>query len=240
MDFIDTHVHLQDFNTDFAPSILADSEAQKLVLIAAQEADFDKIARLLRRYPERLTAAFGVHPWYEAGEQELASLKRCLQMFPHALVGEIGVDALRHPPTPAQHQSFSAQLDIARQFNRPVVVHAAKAFEALKKHEDELKNVKFVHHGFVKNMELLHFINRCGGYIGLGALFLKQEKAAQFLARMPQDKILFETDAPYRVTDSGYLGAVQENLRALAVIAGQPVEELAARLVSNAEEFMKC
>lgn len=240
MDFIDTHVHLQDFNADFAPPVLAAPEAQKLVLIAAQETDFDKIARLLQRYPERLNAAFGIHPWYEAGERDFASLKRCLQMFPQALVGEIGVDALRQPPTAAQHQSFSAQLDIARQFNRPVVVHAAKAFEALKEHEGALKNIKFVHHGFVKNIELLRFINRCGGYIGLGALFLKQEKAAQFLAEMPQDKILFETDAPYRVNDSGYLTAVQENLRALASIAGQPVEELAARLITNAKEFMKC
>ena len=149
------------------------------------------------------------------------------------------MDELKEPVSPGQHDLFAAQLEIATAYRRPVIVHAAKAFAALTEHETALKKVKFSHHGFVKNRELLKFINKCGGYIGLGVLFLKQEKAAEMWAMMPQDRILFETDAPYRVDETKYNEAVQENLRRLAEIAGEEPEALAERLIKNAEDFLR-
>lgn len=71
----------------------------------------------------------------------------------------------------------------------------------------------------------------------MGALFLKQEKAAEMWAMMPQDRILFETDAPYRVDETKYNEAVQENLRRLVEIAGEEPEALEERLIKNAEDF---
>ena len=100
--------------------------------------------------------------------------------------------------------------------------------------------MKFVHHGFVKNRELIKFINSCGGYFGLGAHFLKQEKAAAMFAEMPQNKILFETDAPYQVGEDKYLLAVRENLEKLAVISKMAVSELEELLLQNAEDFLRC
>ena len=242
MQFIDTHIHLQDFSADFAPAVLENAAAKRLVLVAAKKEDFAKIAGLLERYPHKLSGAFGVHPWYWQEEIGLVQEALCemLKKFPKALIGEIGVDGLKEPVSEGQHKLFLAQLEVAREFCRPVIVHAAKAFAALKEHEAMLKEVKYVHHGFVKNRELLTFINQTGGYIGLGALFLKQEKAREMWEMMPRDKILFETDAPYRVSEEDYNKKVQENLFKLAEIAGQNPEELAAQLVCNAEEFLQC
>lgn len=238
MQFIDTHIHLQDFKPDFAPRVLASSEAKRLVLVSAKGDDFDKIAALLRAYPHQLIGAFGVHPWYWREELPIEELKEMLRQFPQALIGEIGVDELKEPVSDGQHQLFSKQLAVAWTFNRPVIVHAAKAFNGLMVHEAALKEVRYVHHGFVKNPELLKFINKTGGYIGLGALFLKQEKAQEMWAMMPKDKILFETDAPYRVDETRYNEIVQENLAKLAEIAGVSIEELGAQLVANAEAFL--
>lgn len=240
MQFIDTHIHLQDFSADFAPAPLENKEARRLVLVAAKKEDFAKIAGFLERYPHKLLGAFGVHPWYWREEMGQEALKEMLKKFPKALVGEIGVDELKEPVNEGQHKLFSAQLEVAKEFCRPVIVHAAKAFEALKEHEAALKEVKYVHHGYVKNRELLKFIKQTGGYIGLGALFLRQEKAREMWEIMPRDKILFETDAPYRVSEEDYNKKVQENLLKLAEIAGQNPEELAAQLVCNAEEFLRC
>lgn len=238
MKFIDTHIHLQDFKPDFAPQVLDNPEADKLVLVSASTEDFEKIAALVTTYPDKLIASFGVHPWYYEDEFSVESLKEMLKKFPNALVGEIGVDELKEPVSDAQHQLFSKQLAVAWTFNRPVIVHAAKAFNALVTHEAELKEVKYVHHAFVKNPELMKFINKTGGYFGLGSLFLKQEKAHEMWEMMPKDKILFETDAPYRFDEAHYNNIVQENLLKLAEIAQMPLEDLSARLINNAETFL--
>lgn len=240
MQFIDTHVHLQDFSADFAPAVFKNREAKRLVLVSAQKEDFFKIAELLDTYPDKLQGAFGVHPWYWREEAPLEMLRTYLKKFPQALVGEIGVDELKEPVSDGQRELFLAQFEVAKEFCRPVIVHAAKAFTALRAYENELKSIKYVHHGFVKNDELLQFINKTGGYIGLGSLFLRQERAREMWQMMPQDKILFETDAPFRVNDAEYNEKVQESLGKLAEIAGESKDALAEQLVRNAEEFLRC
>ena len=116
MQFIDTHIHLQDFKAEYAPQVLANDEARRLVLVAAAREDFAKIAALLRRYPAKLGGAFGLHPWYWREETPIAELEAYLQEFPQAAVGEIGVDGLREPPSDGQHALFEAQLKTAEAF----------------------------------------------------------------------------------------------------------------------------
>ena len=239
MQFIDTHIHLQDFKSDFAPMVLNNSDAQKLVLVSATSDDFAKIAQFLRKFSDKFVGAFGIHPWYYRQKPPLEEMRKMLRLFPNALVGEIGVDELKETVCDKQHELFSVQLEVAREFSRPVIVHAAKAFSALVEHERELKQIKFSHHGFVKNTELIKFINKCGGYIGLGALFLKQEKAREMWKMMPLDKILFETDAPFRVNEENYNQIVQDNLLRLADIAELDPDVLAQQLLKNAQEFLK-
>lgn len=240
MQFIDTHIHLQDFKEDFAPRVLESLSVRRLVLVSACVADFAKVAALYEQYPQKVVPAFGVHPWYADDGVEMEVLKAYLKRFDKALVGEIGVDGIRKAPDEAQHKLFSAQLEVAKEFNRPVIVHAAKVFDALMEHEAALKSVRFSYHGFVKNRELIKFINKCGGYFGLGAHFLKQEKASDMFADMPSNKVLFESDAPYQVRDEGYLEAVAGNLQRLSEIAQLPEEILCERLIYNAEDFLRC
>ena len=61
---------------------------------------------------------------------------------------------------------------------------------------------------------------------------------AEMWAMMPKDRILFETDAPFRLDEAHYGDLVQDNLRRLAEIAGEAPEALAAQLVRNAENFL--
>ncbi len=239
MHFIDTHIHLQDFKDDFALEIINSLALEKGVLVSAVKSDWDKITEYLRLYPKRFIGAFGLHPWYYNEENFVDDLEAKLQEFPNALVGEIGVDELKEKVCDKQHQLFNIQLGLAKKYNRGVIIHAAKAFEALKEHKKQLCEVKFVHHGFVKNIEILKFVNDCGGYVGIGSLFLKQEKAKDFWAVMDKKKILFETDAPYRVSEENYFSIVEENLSKLACIVDMDKSELVDMLNRNAEEFLK-
>lgn len=240
MQFIDTHIHLQDFKADFAPEVLADEAIKKLVVLSAKEEDFAKVAELAKAYPEKIVPAFGVHPWYKSECCEVDEICEMLQSFDQAVVGEIGVDGIKGNPDEEQHRLFSTQLAVARKLGRPVVVHGAKAFDALREHEQELKSVKFVYHGFVKNRDLIKFINKCGGFFGIGTHFLQQEKAVNMFAEMPKNRVLFETDAPYQVKDSGYGATVQEMLARLVIISGMATDEMSGLLLQNAEEFLKC
>lgn len=239
VQFIDTHVHLQDFNGDCALSVLKDSRLSKLVLVSTKRDDFSHVAKFVQGYADKCVGAFGVHPWYYKESFLEDELKNYLLKFPKALVGEIGVDELRDKVCPKQHELFEAQLMIAKEFKRPVIVHAARAFMALKEHEKMLKEVKYVHHGFVKNSELLKFIIGTEGYIGLGSLFLLQAKAKEMWKMMPSDRVLFETDAPYRIREEEYLQVIEDNILKLSEISGEDKDKLALRLMDNAEAFMK-
>lgn len=238
MQFIDTHIHLQDFKADFAPRVLENFKVKRLVLVSAQAKDFAKVAALYEQYPQKVIPAFGLHPWYTDEGEDMPLLRTYLKRFSKALVGEIGVDGIRVIPSEAQHRLFTAQLEVAKAFNRPVIIHAARAFNALVTHEAALKEVRFSYHGFVKNRELIKFINKCGGYFGLGAHFLKQEKAKEMFADMPPNKVLFETDAPYQVRDERYVETAEENLRQLAKITRLSEEILSEMLIQNAEDFL--
>lgn len=239
MHFIDTHLHLQDIKEDFALEIINSPMLEKGILVSAVKNDWEKIAGYMRKYPERFVGAFGLHPWYYNEENFVDDLEAKLKEFPNALIGEVGVDELKEPVCDKQHQLFDIQLGLAKKYKRSVIIHAAKAFEALKEHKKDLCEVKFAHHGFVKNVEILKFVNECGGYVGLGALFLKQEKARDFWKVMDKKKVLFETDAPYRVNEADYFNNVDENLSKLADIVEMDKLELIDLLNNNAKEFLR-
>lgn len=240
MQFIDTHIHLQDFKSDFAPKVLANPDIKRLVVVSAVKADFAKVAALMNSHPDKIVGAFGIHPWSYREEVAIEALKNYLKAFPEALVGEIGVDGIKEKPGEEQKALFSAQMSMAKEFKRPVVLHAAKAFAALTLFEKELKEVKFVYHGYVKNRELLKFILKCGGYIGLGAHFLKQGNAVELWHDMPKDRVLFETDAPYQTSDEDYNDTVQERMAGFARISKLSAHELEGLFIKNAEDFLRC
>ena len=239
MHFIDTHIHLQDFNVDFAPQVIGNESLVKAVLVSANVDDFDKIDKIIVAHPDKFMGAFGLHPWYFENIDRVDEIKKYLIKYPNALVGEIGVDRLRGEVNDGQRKLFYKQLELAEEFDRNIIIHAAKAFDELKEFEKELKNVTFVHHGFVKNEELIYFINKCGGYIGIGSLFLKQENAKEMVKKMPIDKILFETDAPFRVNQEDYGEIAKTNIKKLANLMGDE-DKMLEQLFNNAKEFLRC
>lgn len=240
MHFIDTHIHLQDFNDDFALKVLRCDYLRKMVLIASREEDYEKIGKYLDEYANKIIGAFGIHPWYANLDFNEEKLIKCLKKYPNALVGEIGLDGIKNKVSDEQRELFRRELEIAKNFSRPVIIHGAKAFGELALYEKELKSVKFVYHGFTKNMELIKFINKCGGYFGLGAMFLRQKDAKSMIENMPKNKILFETDAPYQVREENYFFEVKENMEKLSYLLGVFGVKFDDLFIENAEEFIRC
>ena len=240
MHFIDTHIHLQDFNPDFALEVINNLNLKKMILISAKNEDFQKISSLATKYKDKIIPAYGIHPWYNNTKNSINALEKELSNNPHALVGEIGLDNLKQKVSPLQHDLFNQQLDLAKRYNRPIIIHGAKAFAELLAYENTLKQLKFVYHGFTQNIELIKFINRCNGYFGLGPMFLKQKNASNYFSLMPINKILFETDAPYQLDEKTYNQTTKENLEKLSKISTIPLSKLQDILLKNTMEFIKC
>lgn len=167
-----------------------------------------QVLQLCATYPDRLFPAVGVHPtraitenW--ADRQQLAHLAA---EPPVIAIGECGLDY--HFPRKEQHRAkqhlwFFYQLHLARKFQKPVILHVRNA------HEDILRILRLhpahklggVVHCFCAGWEIAEQYLALGYHIGIGGALLQQPDRAQELwdavRRIPLDRILVETDAPY-------------------------------------------
>ena len=239
MQFIDTHIHLQDDKSNNATEIInraKEEGAVKLLCVAALEEDWDKIETLSKQFSEMIVPAFGLHPWYMASVKQgwQNRLIEKMQKFPYALIGECGLDGFK-PEIEKQKNLFAEQIKIAERFKRPLIIHAVKAVPLMEDFWDDLPE-KFVIHGFNDKAEFLKRIIQKGGYIGIGSGLLKTPKAKEILNLIPQDKLLFETDAPFQ---ANYPWQIKEQARQIALLRQESAEELAQQVYQNSVEFIK-
>jgi len=194
------------------------------------------VAELAMKFPQMIVPAFGIHPWYVTTAKDgwQTRLQQNLQKFPQALIGEAGLDGLK-PEVEQQKQLFAEHIKLAKEYQRPLIIHAVKAVPLLEDFWNELPE-KFVFHGFNGKVELLQKILQHGGYVGIGSGLLKTPKAGEILKQIPINCLLFETDAPYLAT---YPWAIIEQAQKIADLCGKNIETLMQQVYSNSLEFIK-
>ena len=170
---------------------------------------------------------FGVHPWETlddgttgtGGTTEtrralvpdipvvpdvsfLASLRAQLLDHPNAGVGEIGLDRLKSRDiSPRMREVFEAQLALALELGRPVVLHGAKCWgqvvAAVKVQGAEAPGSRFLFHGFSRSDGLIPEIVKLGGFISVGPAVLNDHAVnyRELVKKIPLDRLLVETDA---------------------------------------------
>ena len=145
---------------------------------------------------------YGLHPWQaiELGEAALLPLRENLSTDPHAGVGEIGLDRLKEKTISlAQRTAFAAQLEIAAEFKRPVVLHGAKCWgevvAACRPYAGRIP--AFLFHGFSRSGGLLPDIAALNGFVGIGAALLNDHAVnyRTLVREVPIERVLVETDA---------------------------------------------
>lgn len=203
--WIDTHNHLHDPRLgDAEPVIAAMREAgvERCVVNATSEADWPAVAALAGCHPDFVMPAFGVHPWKahtaEAGwETRLAGM---LERFPHASLGECGLDGwVSEPAMEIQMPVFLAQLRLAREMDRPMTIHCLKAWQPLfDAFQQETPPARFLMHSFGGSIEIARRLLPAGAFFSFSGYFLHPRKAAvlEVFHQLPMDRILMETDAP--------------------------------------------
>ena len=217
---------------------------EHIVVIGESLAGSDR-AVALARATQGLSATAGVHP-HEASSWSAAAAARVRELLaaPEVVaVGETGLDYhYMHSPREIQRSAFEAQLALAGEARKPVVVHARDAdadMAAILRGLGTQAPV-VVLHSFSSGDDVWDAGMTIGAYFSFsGMITFKNWTQTGRLADCPPERLLLETDAPYlapvphrgRRNEPGFVRAVAERA---ATIRGEPLETLAQRTTENA------
>lgn len=242
MKYFDAHNHLQNFSSDaeLDSAMKAASEAgvEGMICCGTMPDDWARVLEISCRYPG-VTPGFGLHPWFQAEDGWLGKLEEFLRRVPGACAGEIGLDGTKD--LPGQEGDFISQLELARRYGRPAVLHCVgswdRMLELVKKHPPS----SFILHAYGGSPELVRDFSALGGYFSFGGELTdpKREKLRAALAAVPGERLLFETESPKPDAPGWRSGpaGIAEVVQAAAGALGKPPEELAELSLANAERF---
>ena len=246
---IDSHCHLdylaRDGDLEEIVGRARRAGVSAMVTICTKLSEFDVVRGIAQRFPE-VSCSVGVHP-HEAAEegQETPDRLRALADLPEVVgIGETGLDYFyEHSPREAQQRSFRSHIAAARQTGLPLIVHTRDADAdtvAILREEAEAGAMSGVIHCFTAGPALAEAALELGFYIGVSGImtFKKAEELRETLRRVPLERLLVETDAPYLapVPQRGKRNEpafVVHTAAALAELKAVTVDELAEATTYN-------
>ncbi len=143
--------------------------------------------------------SIGIHPWYineKSATEEISFIQKNAQNKNVLAIGECGLDKLVNTEPSLQEQTFKAQLEIAAQVQKPVIVHCVKAFDSLVRIKKEMNvHVPLIVHGFNNNEQIAKELIKNGFYLSFGKALLQEDSnATKAIKLTPLDSIFLETD----------------------------------------------
>ncbi len=160
---------------------------------------------LARERPALIRATAGVHPHHaaELDVTQLPLLRELLQSPEVCAAGECGLDYFRNfAPHAAQQRAFRWQLELAVEVGKPAFLHQRDAHDAflaiLRDYRSQLSGA--VAHCFTGGVSELEDCLALDLYIGITGWICDERRGVQLrdaVARIPADRLLLETDAPY-------------------------------------------
>jgi len=209
-----------------------------------------RAALALAQEHANLYATAGVHPHHarECDEQTIPRLREIAKSPRAVAIGECGLDFNRnYSPHPDQEKWFLAQVDLAKELNKPLFMHSRDAFPRF---SDLLKERRplppAVAHCFTGEKAELRSYLDLGLYIGITGWICDERRGRHLVGlvkEIPRDRLLLETDSPYlaprdlrpqpraRRNEPAFLPHI---LAAVARALGRPAEEVAAETTRNA------
>ncbi len=208
--WIDTHCHLDEF-ADHGGAALADAERARAaqagvahcVLPAVELANLQAVRDLAHRHGD--SYALGIHPLFTpvAGDEDLPALARALEQYQDdprlVAVGEIGLDLfVPHLDRGRQQHFYRAQLQLARRFDLPVILHVRRSADQLLKALRELPVRGGIAHAFNGSLQQAQAFIDLGFKLGFGGAvtFDRALQLRRLATELPLDALVVETDAP--------------------------------------------
>lgn len=258
MTLFDTHTH---YSTEDGPFpewyARAVSAGVPYMLICSSGWENTALSASCAALDPRIFFAAGIHPQEAGSEEEKVHAAEEYSVFTTdpkcAAVGEIGLDYYyENAPGSVQRELFESFLQLALSTGKPAVIHCRDkgdtgpaydhAWEHLKPFSE--RGGRFVLHAFSGSVPWLERFLTLGAFFGVGGMvtFKKAENIRELVRRMPLDRILLETDAPYLAPvphrgKPNHPALLPCTASAFASLRGLTEEEAAERTLENAIRF---
>lgn len=254
---VDSHAHLDspDFQSDLQDVLrrAADAGVDRILTIGCVGADPSSISPVLdlvENYPQ-IFAALGVHP-HDARFYSAELGEKILELMSHPSIvgwGEIGLDFhYQNSPPDRQRQAFRSQLRLARQAQKPVIIHSREAEEETCRilEEEFSEGPGGILHCFTHSLETAVRCLPHRFYVSFAGIltFPQAQHLREIAGQLPDHRLLVETDAPYlapvpfrgRRNEPAFAVKVAETL---AHVRGVTLEQMAETTTANFERLFR-
>lgn len=210
---VDSHCHLNmldlsDYNNDLSSLIHATHDAgiESMLCIGVDLASGQQVIDIAQAHPQ-VFASVGVHPCdVIAIQPTYEQIMQLAQADKVVAIGETGLDFYYPGSDTAQARSkqqeyFAMHIDIAAELGKPLVIHTRSAAEetiaCMQQHEASRSSG--VMHCFTESWEMAKQALDLGFYISISGIvtFKNAKQVAAVAQKVPLDRLLIETDAPY-------------------------------------------
>ncbi|MEO6884058.1 MAG: TatD family hydrolase [Bacteroidia bacterium] len=245
MIFTDTHTHLYAKEFDVDRILLIENAIGKGVeRFFLPNIDQTSIAGLLdlkKKFPEHCFPMMGLHPCSvkENYEEELAIAENYLSKEKFVAIGEIGIDLYWDKTFFSQQQKvFRTQIEWAKKYDLPIVIHSRNSFEEVFEILSELNDnkLKGIFHCFSGTLVQAEKIIALGGFkLGIGGvLTFKNSGLDNVVREIDLEHFVLETDAPFlapaphrgKRNEPSFLVIIAEKLATIKNISVEKVAEI--------------
>lgn len=239
---IDTHSHiyLPEFDADRAEMVKrAENEGISLILMPAiDNQTHSRMFGVEQDCSGTCRGMMGLHPCSvnERYQEELKIVQDHFEQREFVAVGETGLDFYWDRTfTKEQYESFQIQIELAMQYDIPIVIHSRNSIDECIKviGNNQKGNLKGVFHCFSGDIEQAKQIIGLGFYLGIGGVItFKNSGLDQVMLDVDMTNVILETDAPYlapvpfrgKRNECSYLKYVVEKLSEIKNISKNEIE----------------
>ena len=254
MQLIDTHTHLFlpefDFDRDQVIINAQENGVEKVLLPNVDKSTTEHLLNLVAKYPDFCFPVMGLHPTSvnENYKEELKNVESWLDKRIFFAIGEIGIDLYWDKLFKTQQEeAFRYQIDLAKKYNLPIVIHARDSFDEIFRIMDEVMHEKLngVFHAFTGNTTQATRIIEWGFKIGIGGIVtFKNSGLDKVVNNIDINHIVLETDSPYlapvpkrgKRNESAYIVYIAQKI---AEIKNISLKEVAQITTDNAKQLFK-
>jgi TatD DNase family protein len=205
--FIDTHTHLYAQEFDIDRTLLIEKAISegitKFYLPNIDSSSIENMLALEESFPQNCVAMMGLHPCHVNAnvQNELTTVEEWLKKRKFIGIGEIGIDLYWDKTfLNEQQQAFKTQIELALNYNYPIVIHCREAFDEIYTILSTYKKLpKAIFHCFSGNIEQAKKIIDLGNFkLGIGGVVtFKNSGLDKVVEHIDLEHLVLETDAPY-------------------------------------------
>ncbi|MFK7049430.1 MULTISPECIES: TatD family hydrolase [Flavobacterium] len=161
------------------------------------------VLEIVNQYPLELDEkipyfSIGIHPWYIKEEEidiELKIIEEKLVLQNCLALGECGLDKRIETKYDLQLQVFEKQLELAKKYKKPLILHCVSAFQEVIGLKKEMQiEEPIIIHGFSKNIQVAKSLLDNGFYLSFGKYLIRNPELALVFNYIPDDCFFLETD----------------------------------------------